>query len=101
LASALHDSGLIGTHFIPHAVEHGFTEGQAAGILSVIGGMNVVGTLASGWLCDRYPPRLLLAGYYFFRALSLLVLPSSRPCRSCRSSRSSTASTTSPRCHRP
>ena len=67
--------GLIGTHFIPHATEHGFTEAEAAGILSVLGAMNVVGTLASGWLCDRYPPRLLLAGYYFFRALSLLVLP--------------------------
>lgn len=67
--------GLIGTHFVPHAVEHGFTEGQATGILSVIGGMNVVGTIASGWLCDRYSPRKLLAGYYFFRALSLLILP--------------------------
>ena len=67
--------GLIGTHFIPHAVEHGFSEAQAAGILSIIGGMNVVGTVASGWLCDRFAPRRLLAGYYFFRALSLLALP--------------------------
>ncbi|MER3419730.1 MAG: MFS transporter [Chloroflexota bacterium] len=67
--------GLIGTHFIPHAVEHGFTETQAAGILSVIGGMNVVGTVVSGWLCDRFAPRKLLAAYYFFRALSLLALP--------------------------
>ncbi|HEY7467485.1 MAG TPA: MFS transporter [Dehalococcoidia bacterium] len=67
--------GLIGAHFIPHATEHGFSEAQAAGILSLIGAMNVVGTLASGWLCDRYPPRLLLATYYFLRALSLLVLP--------------------------
>jgi sugar phosphate permease len=67
--------GLIGSHFIPHATEHGFSEGEAAGILSLIGAMNVVGTLASGWLCDRYPPRMLLATYYFVRALSLLVLP--------------------------
>lgn len=67
--------GLIGTHFVPHAVEHGFSEAQAAGILSIIGGMNVVGTVTSGWLCDRFPPRKLLAGYYFFRALSLLMLP--------------------------
>ena len=67
--------GLIGAHFIPHATEHGFSEAQAAGILSLIGAMNVVGTMASGWLCDRYPPRLLLATYYFMRALSLLVLP--------------------------
>jgi len=67
--------GLIGAHFIPHATEHGFSEGEAAGILSIIGAMNIVGTMTSGWLCDRYPPRYLLAAYYFFRALSLLVLP--------------------------
>jgi predicted MFS family arabinose efflux permease len=67
--------GLIGAHFIPHATEHGFTEGEAAGILSIIGAMNVVGTLTSGWLCDRYPPRFLLALYYFLRAISLMVLP--------------------------
>ena len=62
--------GLIGSHFIPHATEHGFTEAQPAGILSAIGAMNVIGTTLSGWLCDRYPPRILLAGYYLFRALS-------------------------------
>jgi sugar phosphate permease len=67
--------GLIGAHFIPHATEHGFSEGQAAGILSLIGAMNVVGTTASGWLCDRHSPRHLLSMYYFFRGLSLLVLP--------------------------
>lgn len=67
--------GLIGAHFIPHATEHGFSEVQAAGILSVIGAMNVVGTITSGWLCDRYPPRVLLAAYYFFRACSLMILP--------------------------
>ncbi|MGE0058393.1 MAG: MFS transporter [Dehalococcoidia bacterium] len=67
--------GLIGAHFIPHATEHGFSEGEAAGILSVMGAMNAVGALTSGWLCDRYQPQRLLAGYYFFRALSLLALP--------------------------
>jgi MFS family permease len=68
-------TGLIGVHFIPHAVEHGFGEVTAAGALGVIGMMNVVGTVASGWLTDRYDNRLLLAAYYGFRALSLLVLP--------------------------
>ena len=67
--------GLIGTHFIPHATDHGFSEKQAAGILSVIGAFNVVGTIASGWLTDRYSPRKLLAAYYFLRGISLLVLP--------------------------
>lgn len=67
--------GLIGTHFIPHATEHGYSETQAAGILSVIGAFNVVGTIASGWLTDRYSPRKLLALYYALRGCSLLVLP--------------------------
>ncbi len=67
--------GLIGTHFIPHATEHGYSETQAAGILSVIGAFNVVGTIASGWLTDRYSPRKLLAFYYAMRGCSLLVLP--------------------------
>lgn len=68
--------GLIGYHFIPHATEaHGYSTGEAANLLSLIGAMNVVGTVASGWLCDRYPPRLLLAGYYGARGLSLLALP--------------------------
>lgn len=56
-------------------MEHGFGEVTAAGALGVIGMMNVVGTVASGWLTDRYDNRLLLAAYYGFRALSLLVLP--------------------------
>ena len=68
-------TGLIGVHFIPHAVEHGFGEVTAAGALGVMGMMNVVGTLASGWLTDRYDNRLLLATYYGFRALSLAFLP--------------------------
>ena len=37
--------------------------------------MNIVGTVASGWLTDRYSPRRLLALYYFLRACSLLALP--------------------------
>ncbi len=68
-------NGLIATHLIPHAVEHGFTEVVAAGALALIGGLNIVGTLASGWLTDRYDPRRLLAIYYGFRAISLLALP--------------------------
>ena len=34
-----------------------------------------VGTTCSGWLTDRYDPRLLLAWYYGLRGLSLLALP--------------------------
>lgn len=68
-------NGLIGTHLIPYALEQGFTVAAAAAAFSLIGALNIVGTLASGWLTDRYDNRRLLAAYYGFRALSLLALP--------------------------
>lgn len=68
-------NGLIGTHLLPHALEHGFTDVAAAGALGLMGTMNIVGTLTSGWLTDRYDSRKLLAAYYGFRALALLALP--------------------------
>jgi hypothetical protein len=43
-------NGLIGTHLLPHTVEHGFVEVEAAGALALMGMMNIVGTMASGWL---------------------------------------------------
>jgi len=69
-------NGLIGTHLIPHAVEHGFSQGMAATALAIIGAFNVVGTITSGYLTDRFNPRRLLAIYYAFRAASLVLLPS-------------------------
>ena len=36
-----------------------------------MGAMNVVGTLGSGWICDRFGRRGPLAFYYFVRGLSL------------------------------
>ena len=68
-------NGLIGQHFIPHAVEHGFTQTAAASALAVMGIFNFMGTIASGWLTDRYDPRKLLLIYYSFRGISLLFLP--------------------------
>ncbi len=68
-------NGLVGTHLIPHAIEHGFTEVAAASAVGLMGMMNVIGTLASGWLTDRYDNRKLLAAYYGFRSLSLAALP--------------------------
>lgn len=68
-------NGLIGTHFIPAAHDHGMAEVTAAGLLAVVGVFDVVGTIASGWLTDRVNPRILLAVYYGGRGVSLLLLP--------------------------
>lgn len=69
-------NGLIGTHFIPAANDHGMPTTVAAGLLATIGILDVAGTVFSGWLTDRVDPRLLLVVYYTGRGLSLLLLPS-------------------------
>lgn len=68
-------NGLIGTHFVPAAHDHGMPHTTAAGLLALVGIFDVAGTIASGWLTDRVDPRKLLATYYVLRGASLLVLP--------------------------
>ncbi len=72
----LSTNGLIGTHFIPAAHDHGMAEPVAASLLALVGVFDVVGTLASGYLTDRFDPRKLLFFYYGLRGLSLFLLPS-------------------------
>ena len=72
----LSTNGLIGTHFIPAAHDHGMMQTTAAGLLALVGVFDVIGTLFSGWLTDRYDPRKLLFFYYGLRGLSLFLLPS-------------------------
>lgn len=68
-------NGLIGIHFIPSAHDHGMASTTAAGLLAVVGIFDIVGTIASGWLTDKFDPRALLVAYYLFRGLGLLLLP--------------------------
>ena len=68
-------NGLIGTHFIPAANDHGMPTTVAAGLLATIGILDVAGTVFSGWLTDRVDPRMLLVVYYSGRGISLLLLP--------------------------
>lgn len=68
-------NGLIQTHFVPAAHDHGMPVGTAAGLLAVVGLFDIVGTIGSGWLTDRVDARYLLGIYYSLRGLSLLVLP--------------------------
>ncbi len=68
-------NGLIGTHFVPAAHDHGMSGTTAAGLLAVVGVFDIVGTIGSGWLTDRFDPRLLLGIYYLFRGVGLALLP--------------------------
>ena len=72
----LSTSGLIGTHFIPAAHDHGMPTVTAASLLALIGVFDVMGTIFSGFLTDRIDPRKLLFFYYLLRGLSLFLLPS-------------------------
>jgi MFS family permease len=68
-------NGLIGTHLIPHEIDLGVPQIAAASLLGVMGALNMVGTIFSGWMIDRVQPQRWLALVYALRGLSLLMLP--------------------------
>ncbi len=68
-------NGLVGTHFVPAACDHGMPATTAASLLAVIGLFDIVGTITSGWFTDRFDSRRLLAMYYALRGISLIFLP--------------------------
>jgi predicted MFS family arabinose efflux permease len=71
----LSTNGLIQTHWISLCGDYGVAPVSAAGALALIGVFDFIGTLASGWLSDRYDNRWLLFVYYGLRGLSLIALP--------------------------
>jgi sugar phosphate permease len=68
-------NGLIQTHFIPFCSDNGLAEVAAAGVLATMGVFDFFGTIASGWLSDRYDAGRLLFWYYGLRGLALIYLP--------------------------
>src|SRR5690606_19836374 len=68
-------NGVIMTHFVPAANDHGMHSTVSASVLAIVGVCNTVGAAASGWITDRIDPRWLLGSYYLIRGASLLLLP--------------------------
>jgi MFS family permease len=68
-------NGLVQVHLIPMCLDFGIPQVQAASLLAAMGIFDFVGTIASGWLSDRYDNRHLLFWYYGLRGLSLVFLP--------------------------
>jgi sugar phosphate permease len=62
-------------HFVTLCGDFGINPMVSTTLLAAIGVFDLVGTIASGWLSDRFDNRWLLAGYYGFRGLSLMWLP--------------------------
>ena len=68
-------NGLINTHLIAYCSDRGISQVNGAWVLASLGVFSLVGSAASGWLCDRFNPRILLFWYYSLRGLSLIAVP--------------------------
>ena len=68
-------NGIISTHFVPAMHDHGMGATTAAGLLAIVGICDIIGTIGSGWLTDRFNPRVLLFIYYGLRGIALIALP--------------------------
>ena len=68
-------NGYIGSHFIAMCSDYGILAVGGASILASMGVLDLVGTTLSGWLSDRYNPRVLLFFYYGLRGIALIFLP--------------------------
>jgi sugar phosphate permease len=62
-------------HFVTLCGDFGIVPLIATGLLALIGICDMIGTIGSGWLSDRFDNRWLLGIYYGFRGLSLIWLP--------------------------
>lgn len=71
----LSTNGLINTHLIAYCTDHGISQIGGADILAALGVFSLIGATLSGWMCDRFNPRVLLFWYYGLRGLSLIVVP--------------------------
>ena len=68
-------NGIVSSHFVPSMHDHGVTATTAASLLVIVGAFDIIGTVGSGWLTDRFDPRILLAIYYGLRGVALIALP--------------------------
>ena len=67
-------TGIISTHFVPYAIEKGYTPSLAATIFGVMSGLNVIGVLTAGKLGDRFQRKNLLAIIYALRGVGYALL---------------------------
>ncbi len=65
---------VVSVHFIPFVSDKGQTEVFAAMLLSAIHLAAVAGSIASGWMCDRYNRKSALCLMHGLRAISLPML---------------------------
>jgi len=67
-------AGVVDVHFLPYAAACGFPPLQSTSAYGVLGVANMIGVVVFGWWADRSSPRSLLAGMFFARAGSFVIL---------------------------
>ena len=64
---------LVATHVPRYVQDRGLDDWTGFAILALIGLFNIVGVLIMGYLSDKYSKKMLLAGLYFLRAISIML----------------------------
>lgn len=64
----------ITVHLPAYLKDAGLDASIGGWVVALIGLFNIIGSLSSGWLCNRVPKRYLLAVIYALRSLSILAL---------------------------
>lgn len=67
-------TGLMDTHLIPFAHDHGFSTQVTGSAVSILAAFNIAGIILSGYLADRWSSRRMLIFFYSVRSLSLILL---------------------------
>jgi sugar phosphate permease len=62
-------------HFVTLCGDFGISPLISTSLIALIGVCDLIGTIGSGWLSDRYDNRWLLGVYFLVRGLSLIWLP--------------------------
>ena len=62
----------ITVHLPSYLIDRGLSAAVGGWTIGTVGLFNIVGSITSGWLCDRMPKRYLLSFIYFARAVAIL-----------------------------
>lgn len=68
------DVGLIYTHLVPLGEDMGYSRSLVGNAMLVYGISNIVGTIAVGYITDRFSNKKLLSILFIFRIIALLLL---------------------------
>ncbi|WP_410514536.1 MFS transporter [Paenibacillus sp. BR2-3] len=67
-------TGLMDTHLIPYANDHGYSTQVTGAAISVLAACNLVGTILSGQIADRWNKKMFLGLLFMTRAVSIVLL---------------------------